>query len=73
MLLAWSTHKGVYKKRLPFGTKPACAIFQQATEERFKGLARNYFNDMIVTGRNRKEHLEKLEKVLSKARIWNQV
>ena len=30
MLLAWSTHKGIYRlNRLPCGTKPACGIFQQ--------------------------------------------
>jgi len=29
-LLAWSTHKGIYKvKRTPLGTKPACSIFSK--------------------------------------------
>ena len=33
-LLAWSTHKGLYKvNRLPFGIVPASAIFQRTLEQ----------------------------------------
>ncbi|KAF2885856.1 hypothetical protein ILUMI_20318 [Ignelater luminosus] len=33
-LLAWSTHCGVYlMNRLPFGAKPACALFQREIEK----------------------------------------
>ncbi|KAF2894041.1 hypothetical protein ILUMI_12128 [Ignelater luminosus] len=38
VLLSWSTPFGIYKvKRLPYGTKPACQIFQQIIEKRLQG------------------------------------
>ena len=38
LLLAWSTHKGIYvMNRLPFGTEPACAIFQRTIEKVLQG------------------------------------
>ncbi|KAL7293237.1 hypothetical protein TKK_0013377 [Trichogramma kaykai] len=70
MLLAWSTHKGTYAvNRLPFGTKTACSIFQQAIEEVIQGIpkTKNYFDDIIITGSNRSEHLNNLETVLKRA------
>lgn len=69
MLLAWSTHKGVFKvNRLPFGSKPAVSIFQREVEKTLQGLEGvvNFLDDIIVTGRNRKEHLDNLEKVFEK-------
>ncbi|CAB0030631.1 unnamed protein product [Trichogramma brassicae] len=65
-LLAWSTHAGVYKvKRLAFGPKTACSVFQEKIEEIVKHIngCQNYFDDLIVTGSNRREHLNNLEKV----------
>lgn len=38
-LLAWSTHKGIYRaKRLTFEKKPACSIFQAKIERVFQGI-----------------------------------
>ncbi|KAL7296547.1 hypothetical protein TKK_0009980 [Trichogramma kaykai] len=65
-LLAWSTHARVYKvKRLAFGPKTACSVFQEKIEEIVKDISgcKNYFDDLIVTGKNRREHLSNLEKV----------
>lgn len=73
LLLAWSTHKGIYKlNRLPYGTKPACAIFQKTIEKVLQGLdgVIVFLDDIVVTGRDRVEHLENVKKVfdrLSKA------
>ncbi|XP_023248186.1 uncharacterized protein K02A2.6-like [Copidosoma floridanum] len=68
-LLAWSTHRGVYlMNRLPFGTKPACSIFQQTLEKVLQGTpgCKNYFDDIIITGRDRNEHMKNLDLVLQK-------
>ncbi|CAB0034666.1 unnamed protein product [Trichogramma brassicae] len=65
-LLAWSTHIGVYKvKRLAFGPKTACSLFQEKIEEIVRHIdgCKNYFDDLIVTGGNREEHLNNLDKV----------
>lgn len=51
---AWSTPYGMYKiNRLPFGTKPACALFQNIVEKVLVGCSGcvNYMDD-VVTGRN---------------------
>lgn len=72
-LLSWSTHRGIYQcNRLPYGTKPACAIFQKTVEKVLQGLngVINFMDDIVVTGGNEVEHLKNLEKVfdrLSKA------
>ncbi|XP_031784109.1 uncharacterized protein K02A2.6-like [Nasonia vitripennis] len=66
-ILAWSTHMGVFKvKRLSFGPKTACSIFQEKIEGVVRDLqgCKNYFDDLIVTGKDRKKHLENLENVL---------
>ncbi|XP_055590111.1 uncharacterized protein K02A2.6-like [Uranotaenia lowii] len=68
-LLAWSTHRGVYYvNRLPFGTKTACGVFQATLERVLQGCRGTiiYLDDVLVTGRTVKEHLENLEQVLSK-------
>ncbi|XP_046389461.1 uncharacterized protein K02A2.6-like [Ischnura elegans] len=62
-LLAWSTHKGIYiPNRLPFGVKPACAIFQKELEKVLQGLdgVKNFLDDVIVTGKSDEEHLHNL-------------
>ena len=48
--------------RLPFGTKPACAIFQQTIEKVLQGCkgVKNVLDDIIVTGKNFEEHLVNL-------------
>ncbi|XP_059047717.1 uncharacterized protein K02A2.6-like [Achroia grisella] len=68
-LLAWSTSKGIYKlNRLPYGTKPASAIFQSKLEKILlgaKGVV-NFIDDVVVTGVNDLEHLQNLREVLKR-------
>lgn len=66
-LLAWSTPKGIYRvNRLPYGTKPASAIFQNKLEKVLLGARGvvNFIDDVLVTGTNDVEHLENLKEVL---------
>lgn len=68
-LLAWSTHRGIYTvNRLPYGTKPACAIFQKIVEKTLQGLPGvvNFLDDILVTGRSFEEHLRNLKAVFEK-------
>ncbi|XP_026314449.1 LOW QUALITY PROTEIN: uncharacterized protein K02A2.6-like [Hyposmocoma kahamanoa] len=61
-----NTHKGLFKfKRLVFGLSSAPAIFQRAMES-ILGLegVLCFLDDILISGRNRIEHLEKLKKVL---------
>lgn len=67
-LLAWSTHKGIFKvNRLPYGTKPACQIFQNILEKVLLGCKGciNFLDDILVTGKNFKEHIENLKEYIS--------
>lgn len=71
-MLAWSTHKGIYYvNRLPFGTKPACAIFQEILEKLLQDCRGcvNFLDDVLVTGATVSEHLRNLGKVLEK--LWD--
>lgn len=73
-LCTWSTHIGIFKmKRLPFGVKPAAAIFQKTIENLFRDIpnAINYMDDIVVTGKNFKEHIATLKLVLSKLESVN--
>jgi len=68
-LLTWSTHKGIYLvNRLPYGTKPACAVFQKIVEKVLLGLNNtiNFLDDVIVTGATVKEHTHNLKAVFSR-------
>ncbi|XP_039314523.1 uncharacterized protein K02A2.6-like [Solenopsis invicta] len=68
-LLAWSTHKIIYSlKRLPFGTKPACSIFQRTIEKVLQGVKNviNFIDDIVVTGANKEEHLKNLREVFKR-------
>lgn len=65
-ILAWSTHKGLFKiNRLPYGISPASAIFQRVIEQLFEGKndVTNFLDDIIVTGENKEKHLKNLEMV----------
>lgn len=67
--LALSTPFGNYLvDRLSFGTKPACSLFQEKMENVLMGLkdAKNFFDDIIVTGEDRKKHLANLKAVLER-------
>lgn len=68
-MLAWSTHKGIYvMKRLPFGTKPACSIFQRVMEKVLLGLKNviNFMDDIVITGSDREEHIKNLRLVFKR-------
>ncbi|XP_046384970.1 uncharacterized protein K02A2.6-like [Ischnura elegans] len=63
-LLAWSTHRGIFvPNRLPFGTKPACALFQKSLEKVLQGLTGviNFLEDNVVAGKSREEHFNNLD------------
>lgn len=73
-LCAWSTHKGIYKmKRLPFGVKPASAIFQKTIETLLRGIPHvvNYMDDIVVAGPNFEEHVRICKLVLTRLREVN--
>ncbi|XP_024870004.1 uncharacterized protein K02A2.6-like [Temnothorax curvispinosus] len=60
---------GLYRyTREPFGLKTAPADFQQAMDNTLEGLegVSAYFDDVIVRGRTRKEHHERLFKTLQR-------
>lgn len=58
---------GIFKMtRLPFGVKPAAAIFQKTLENILRGIPNvvNYI-DIIITGKSVDEHAKTLEQVLT--------
>ena len=64
-----NTHQGLYRyNRLPFGVANAPAIFQQTMEKILQGLPMVvvYIDDILITGRTNREHLDHLEKVLQR-------
>uniref|UniRef100_A0A0A9X504 RNA-directed DNA polymerase n=2 Tax=Lygus hesperus TaxID=30085 RepID=A0A0A9X504_LYGHE len=69
IMLAWSTHKGIFKvNRLPFGTKPACQIFQREVDKTLQGCegVACLLDDIVITGRSMDEHVHNLRTVLVK-------
>ena len=65
--LTVNTHKGLYQyNRLPFGVACAPVKFQKVMETIMQGLPNVlcYIDDILVTGRTEREHLETLEEVL---------
>lgn len=68
-LLVWSTHKGLFTiNRMPYGISPASAKFQKYIEQIFMGMDNVivFMDDILITGKNKKDHLETLEKVIEK-------
>ena len=64
-----NTHKGLFKyNRLPFGVSSAPSIFQRIMETLLQGIPGVcvYIDDILITGRTVKEHLEHLEEVLKR-------
>ena len=64
-----NTHKGLFLfHRLPFGVHSATAIFQWVMEELLQGLdgVVVYLDDILITRKRRKEHLQRLEEVLKR-------
>lgn len=69
LLCTWSTHIGTFKmKRLPYGIKPAAAIFQKTIEELLRDIKGVvvYQDDITVTGKNLQEHVQNLRLVLNR-------
>ena len=67
--LALSTHKGVLlQKRLPFGIKSAPGYFQQIMDQMTKDLpgVAAYMDDILVSGKNAKDHLKNLRQLLQR-------
>ncbi|XP_037505852.1 uncharacterized protein K02A2.6-like [Rhipicephalus sanguineus] len=68
-LLTVNTTKGLFKvNRLPFGVSAAPAIFQRMMETTLAGIQRVsvYLDDIIVSGKDVKEHAQRLEEVLTR-------
>ena len=67
-LLTLNTHKGLFQMhRLAFGVASAPAIWQRTMEQILQGIpgVQCILDDMIVTGRDDREHLHNLERVLN--------
>ena len=71
-IITFATHVGLYRyKRLNFGTRSAGEIFQETVS---KEITRdivgciNISDDILVFGRNQKEHDQNLEKLFKRAR-----
>lgn len=73
---AFSTPVGNYQfKRCPFGARNSCAVFQaEINRIFFDGLYKRcviYVDDILVFGKDRKEHNENLEWVLKQCSMFN--
>ena len=69
-LVTINTPLGLYRyKRLPFGISESGAIFQETLDKILSGLpAAHIVDDVLITGKNDSEHLEKLRSVLDELR-----
>lgn len=66
-----NTHMGLFQyTRLPFGVSAAPAIFQREMETLLRGVPKTavYFDDIVITGINDKDHVANLTTVLQKLR-----
>ena len=67
--LTINTHKGLFQyNRLVFGVTSSPAIWQRAIDQVLQGIpgTQCILDDMIVSGKTDKEHLENLESVLKR-------
>ena len=65
------THLGLYQyTRLPYGIASAPAIFQQAMDKILQGMPQVicYIDDILITGKDDREHFANLEEVLRRLR-----
>ncbi|XP_008179138.1 uncharacterized protein K02A2.6-like [Acyrthosiphon pisum] len=70
-MCTFSTPMGRYRfLRMPFGISSAPEIFHKKFKQTFEGLegVDTYIDDIIVYGKNKEEHDERLRKVLQRAR-----
>ncbi|XP_055529485.1 uncharacterized protein K02A2.6-like [Wyeomyia smithii] len=70
-LLAFNTHRGIYKvNRLAPGVKAAPGAFQQVVDAMLAGLQHTsgYIDDIVVNGRTEKEHWENLKALFERLR-----
>lgn len=70
--LTVNTHNGLYQyNRLQYGIKTAPAIWQKIIDEILQGISgvQVLLDDIIITGRNRDEHLQRMEEVLMRLEL----
>ena len=71
--LTINTHQGLYRyNRLVFGITSAPAIWQRSVDQILEGFEGTscILDDMIITGKDDKEHLENLEEVLKRLQAY---
>uniref|UniRef100_A0A5S6Q766 RNA-directed DNA polymerase n=1 Tax=Trichuris muris TaxID=70415 RepID=A0A5S6Q766_TRIMR len=69
--LVIATHRGYFRyKRLPFGLSFAPALFQKTMEKILAGIdgVAVYIDDIIITGCNERQHMDRLHAVLRQLR-----
>ncbi|KAK9510273.1 hypothetical protein O3M35_005093 [Rhynocoris fuscipes] len=72
-LLVINTIRGLFKyTRMCFGIAPAPAIFQRVVDTMLSGLkgVAYYLDDIIVTGRNKRDHMANLVEVFKRIREY---
>lgn len=72
--LTINTPKGLYTfNRLPYGVASAPAIFQKIMDQVLQGMdgVICYLDDILITGRDTKKHMEALEGVLKRLQAYN--
>ena len=72
-LVVINTHKGLFcPTQLPFGIASAPAVFKQTMDTMLQGLQGVvcYLDDITITGKNSKEHLQNLEAVLQRVQDY---
>lgn len=68
-LVVINTQRGLFRyRRLPFGIASAPAIFQREIDKILQGMkgACCYLDDLLITGKNKNEHLQNLGQVLTR-------
>ncbi|XP_048770361.2 uncharacterized protein K02A2.6-like [Ostrea edulis] len=73
-LLTINRHKGLFQfNRLMFGVASAPAVWQRAIDQVLQGILGVHcmIDDMIITGCTRENHIENLEKVLTRLQAFN--
>nr|XP_055061179.1 uncharacterized protein K02A2.6-like [Misgurnus anguillicaudatus] len=72
--LTVNTQKGLYiYNRLPYGVASAPAIFQKIMDQILQGMEGVicYLDDILITGKDTKQHMENLEEVLKRLQASN--